>query len=345
MKKTVAALTLLSSLSAFAQTAPATNQSQATDAQGLLPRSSRELPAPAVRDSRTSAQGGNVVNDILGNRAAGPAAGAMSRVDGGSGIGGGSVYEGLMSWCSQASGILIDARTQASEAWGMRGDAVEALSLYVDGLRLALESAAPEQSAGQTFTLRYVQRGLTLSQILGVDYLIHGQAVAGRSTNALVTFFEWYLQFTSSVGEQLDRPLYVPYISSRGCRNGCGQVPRVSTMGLESKTVDLSISALRTLDAQFVRTLPDRSNLYSTIGVPNYLRALSFLLVEVSKDLEDSLFAESYVCQAARMNQLSAQIQRYLNSRSGSAQDAIKLNGFSVTLRNILSNLNRRACN
>jgi hypothetical protein len=227
----------------------------------------------------------------------------------------------------------------------MRGDSTEALSLFADGLQLASQSAQQVQTVSQTFTLRYVERGLTLSQILGVDYLLTGQVMSSSSTNALVSFFDWYLTFTIKMGDELDRSLQIPYVSARGCRGAsCRQIPRVSTSGLEEQSVDLSISALRNLSNKFVRVLPDRTNMYSTIGVPTYLRALSYLLGEVAEDLRYSLYAESYVCQAARMDQLAQQIQSSLNLRQNITQDAIRLNRFSLVLNDILNKLDNNSC-
>jgi len=243
------------------------------------------------------------------------------------------VYEGLLSWCDQAAGILKDAQIDAREAWGLSGDSLEALMLYREGLEAAASSADQVQSQGQTFTLRYVQRGLVLSQLLGIDDIIDGRAQIDQRTSELVNFIDWYVGFTADVGERLDRPLYLPYLA-RGVR----------TTDLETQSVALSVSALRELDRKFVRTLPDRSNMYSTIAVPKYLSALAYMLPQVAADLRESLFSASYSCQARRMEQLSQQIQRFLNNRNGNSQDAIRLNRFSLGLRDILEKIEQDNC-
>jgi hypothetical protein len=260
----------------------------------------------------------------------------------GTGIGGGVVFEGLIAWCDQASGILHDARVEARESWGLVGNPVDTLEIYRNGLTLAIQSAPEHQTQGQVFTLRYVQRGLTLSQILGVDDILAGRSLAQRQTESLVNFFDWYLGFTRDVGQELDRQLYIPYLANRHC-NDCHETP-VRTIDIERRTVELSISALRELDARFVHTLPDRSNLYSSIGVTTYLKALSYLLRQVAGDLRETLFAESFVCQASRMEGLSEQINRFLNNRQGNSQDAIRLNRFSLTLKDIVTKLSNRGC-
>jgi hypothetical protein len=239
----------------------------------------------------------------------------------------------LNDWCNYAGGILNDARINGREAQGMNGDSVEALTLFKAGLDEALLSATPIQTQGQTFTLRYVQRGLALSQILGVDALIEGASQDISHARELVAFFDWYLGFSVDVGQRLDRSLYVPYLRSR-----------ITSIELENRAIELTGSLLKELDRKFIRTLPDGTNMYSTIGVPSFLRALAYLLPEVANDLRDSLFAESRVCQARRLDQLATQINRYLDTRNGNSFDAIRLNRFTLNLRNIATALETPNC-
>lgn len=239
----------------------------------------------------------------------------------------------LNDWCNYAGGILNDARIHGREAQGMNGDSVEALTLYKNGLEEALLSAAPIQTQGQTFTLRYVQRGLALSQIMGVDDLVEGNNQNISKSRELVGFFDWYLGFAVDVGQRLDRGLYVPYLNSR-----------ISSIELENRAIELTGSLLKELDRKFIRTLPDGTNTYSTIGVPAFLQAVAYLLPEIANDLRDSLFAESRVCQARRLDQLSTQIHRYLDTRNGNSFDAIRLNRFVLNLRNIATALETPNC-
>lgn len=256
---------------------------------------------------------------------------------GGSGIGGGVVSEELVSWCDDASNILHDAITDAREIWGLNGDSVQALSLYKDGLTLSLRQAPEMLTNGQLFTIRYVRRGIVLSQIMGLDDILAGRTLPQKHTEGLVNFFDHYLSFTRDVSEQIDRPLYIPYAYRQ-------QNSHLSIAELERKTVNLSISALSELDRRFVFTTRDGSNMYSTMSTPMYLKAQSYLLNQIAKDLRETLYAESFTCQASRMEQLSENIQRYLNNRRNSSQDAIRLNRFTLTLRDIISKLTTRNC-
>jgi hypothetical protein len=320
--KTFIALALLTTI-AHAQTAPRPVQTP-PPAQADARR-----PAPQVVTAPRSGSSPTVVTQVL--QRGGAASTTLGRS--GTGIGGGVVYEGLLSWCDQAAGILHDAQIEAREAWGLSGDSIEALGLYRDGLVNAAGSADQTQTQGQTFTLRYVQRGLVLSQILGIDDVLDGRAQINHQTSELVSFIDWYVGFTANVGERLDRPHYLPYLA-RGIR----------TAELEERSVALSVSALRELDRKFVRTLPDQSNMYTTIAVPQYLSALAYMLPQVAGDLRESLFSDSYVCQARRMDQLSQQIQRYLSNRNGNSQDAIRLNRFSLSVRDILQKIEADNC-
>jgi len=259
---------------------------------------------------------------------------------GGSGIGGGSTFEGLILWCDQAATILHEARTEAREAWGLSGDAVEALSIYKSGLNAAQLRAPEHQTLGMVYTLRYARRGLVLTQILGVDDVLEGRTLAQKNTEGLVSFLDWYVGFTRDVGQDLDRHLYIPYITRRDCRD-CRPV---SSIELENRAVRVSLGVLRELDGRFVRMQRDGSNLYSTIAVPTYLKAQSYLLAQIAGDLKESIYAESFACQAGRMEQLSEQIQRYLSTRSGNGQDAIRLNRFSLSMRDIIQKLSDRNC-
>lgn len=256
---------------------------------------------------------------------------------GGSGIGGGVVSEHLVSWCDDASNILHDAITDAREVWGMNGDSVQALSLYKDGLLFSLRQVPEMPTNGQLYTLRYVKRGVVLAQIMGLDDILAGRTLPQKHTEGLVNFFDHYLSFTRDVSENIDRSLYIPY--------AYGQQGRpYSVRELETRTVNLSISAISELDRRFVFVTRDRSNMYSTMSIPMYLKAQSYLLTQVAKDLRETLYSDSFTCQASRMEQLSENIQRYLSSRSNSSQDAIRLNRFTLTLRDIVSKLTTRNC-
>jgi hypothetical protein len=256
---------------------------------------------------------------------------------GGSGIGGGVVIEHLVSWCDDASNILNDAITDAREVWGLNGDSVQALSLYKDGLTLSLRQVPRMPTNGQLYTLRYVKRGVVLAQIMGLDDILAGRTLPQKHTEGLVNFFDHYLSFTRDVSERIDRSLYIPYAYGQNARP-------YSIRELEVRTVDLSISAISELDRRFVFITRDQSNMYSTMSIPMYLKAQSYLLNQVAKDLRETLFSDSFTCQANRMEQLSENIQRYLSNRSNSSQDAIRLNRFTLTLRDIISKLTSRNC-
>lgn len=341
MKTSVSILMLATCFSAYAQSNPA--QQPKPSVPVVRPTNSTVNPTglankPAGGGVEAKPVRSNLVSTILNgtNRQA---------RDGGTAIGGGTVYEGLLSWCNQATGILQDTLIAAREVWGRTGDASESLNLYVDGLRQAQQSSTGVQTVAQTFTLRFVQRGLSLSQILGADYIIAGQVLQDNSTKDLVSFFDWYVSNTRQMGEQLDAALNIPYVSARNCRGSqCRQIPAISTASLEDKVVKTTIDSLRNLQVRFAKQLPDRSNYYTTIGITNYLRAQSFMLGEIADDLRESLYAESFVCQAARMDQLAAEIQRFLNSRRGNSLDAIKLNQFTVTQIDILKKLEHGGC-
>ena len=256
---------------------------------------------------------------------------------GGSGIGGGVVSEELISWCHNASNILNDAITDAREVWGLNGDSALALSYYKDGLTLANTQAPEMPTNGQVYTMRYVKRGIVLAQILGLDDILAGRTLSPKHTESLVSFFDHYASFTRDISERVDRPLYIPYTHR-------DQRAPYSIIELERKTVELSANALRELDRRFVFTKRDGSNMYSTMSIPLYLKAQSYLLNQVAKDLRETLYAESFTCQASRMEQLSENIQRYLNNRNSSSMDAIRLNRFTLTLRDIISKLTDRNC-
>lgn len=344
MKTTLAVLMLSTSLNSLAQ---AQARPQTPPAPTVATTSAPAAPADAstLRTSPSTAMTAakpNLVESVLARDSSRD---VQRAARGGTAIGGGTVYEGLISWCNEAIGILHDSLVAAREAWGLSGQAAEALNLYVDGLEQAQRTAQEVQTVAQTFTLRYVNRGITLSQILGADSIIAGQTLPDSSTRDLVTFFDWYIANTKRMGEELDRAINIPYVSSRSCRGAqCRDIPSVSVASLEDKVVEMTIGVLRNLQNRFVRQLPDRSNYYASISVPNYLRAQSYMLRETAADLRLSLYAESFACQAARMDQLAEQMQRYLNTRRGNSLDAIRLNQFTVTQIDILRKLEHGGC-
>ncbi|MCE3013228.1 MAG: hypothetical protein LW878_09210, partial [Proteobacteria bacterium] len=243
----------------------------------------------------------------------------------------------LVSWCDDASNILNDAITDAREVWGLSGDSVQALSLYKDGLTISLRQVPGMPTNGQLYTLRYVKRGVVLAQIMGLDDILAGRTLPQKHTEGLVNFFDHYLSFTRDVSERIDRSLYIPYAYGQNARP-------YSIRELETRVVELSISAISELDRRFVFITRDQSNMYSTMSIPMYLKAQSYLLNQVAKDLRETLYSDSFTCQANRMEQLSENIQRYLSNRSNSSQDAIRLNRFTLTLRDIISKLATRNC-
>jgi hypothetical protein len=291
------------------------------------PSQLRLQPAQDLRQRPTS-----LVEEIL----SAPATREIQRNtrDSGTGIGGGSSFERLITWCDEASIVLNEARVQARELWGANGDVVGALSLQVDGLNIAADSAPQMPSTGELYTARYVNRGLVLSDILGIDKLIAGSSTVNRQTLSLMNFMDWYLGYTRDVGQKIDRSYYAALSTGR----------RTQVRDIEDRIVSVTIGTLRELDSQFVRIMPDRTNLYTTIPVPTYLKAVAYMSRQMSYDLDESIYSEAFTCQAGRLIQLAAQIDSYIASRRSNSQDAIQLNRFSLSLRDIVNKLDGGHC-
>ena len=101
MKKRLLALAVLSSLSAFADEMPRRQQQQQTSGQSTI-----QIERPT----------GSLVEEILSTPTLQTRdLTSQRRVDGGTGIGGAVVFEGLIAWCDQAAGVLHDALRRAAE--------------------------------------------------------------------------------------------------------------------------------------------------------------------------------------------------------------------------------------
>jgi hypothetical protein len=296
-----------------------------------------------VAQSQTTPTKGDLVSNILSNTRASFAEG--------SGVGGGVVYDSIIAWCDETGIILDESRTEAREVLGFTGNHVSALRSYHGGLMKAAEVSQEEGSitVANSVTLKYVARGLKLAQLLGLTDIINGDVdnTSGglKQVESLVTFFDWYVGYTKNIGESLDKVFFVPYIMQRDCRGqDCGKIPTVSTIELEKRMFNTTVSFLKQLEPTFVRLKTDQNSFYTVVRPVDYLKALSFITIEVSKDLNESLFANAYACQARKLGRLADQMKLYVQTRGNGEMDAIKLNKYTLEMRQIIAALDNKRC-
>jgi hypothetical protein len=264
----------------------------------------------------------------------------------GSGIGGGVVFSRL-EWCDEASVIMEQSRLDALERLSVYGQEKDALKVYYYGMIDAIKaSEGLEVDPSTSLTLRAISRGIQLSQKIGVVDVISGQETIGsgleghQRIQSLLSFIDWYYLEAIKTSDKVDRAQYLSYSYDR--RNQ--DIPDFSTAELEINLLDISTGLLRNLDKKFIKMKSSRDSYYSTIGVPSYLKALSFLSSEVSKDLQDSLFSDVYNCHSKKLSTLSRNIDFYLNGRTNQNLDALRLNRFTLELNGILNQINTKTC-
>ena len=261
--------------------------------------------------------------------------------EGGSGIGGGMNFA-LINWCDDASIMVRETRTEALERLNYNNDKIGALRVFYQGL-VAAAASSEETQVGQdnSLTFRAITRGVRLAQLLGVPAIINGGTVSGGALattshiQGLLSFMDWYSLHIEDVAFRVDRDHFIPYST---------QMRPVGTRELEELMVNIAVSQLTGLEDKFVRLKSDRSSYFTTIPVTQYLQALSYLSAEVATDLNETLFSSALECQSKLLVRLSRQVQTFLDGRTSTKNDAIKLNRFVLEIKSITRQIEIRSC-
>lgn len=266
----------------------------------------------------------------------------VQAADGGSGIGGGVTFA-LINWCDDAAIMVRETRNEALERLNYNNDKIGALRVFYQGLIAAAATTANTEVTQQnSLTFRAITRGVRLAQLLGIPTIINGgrieSGLAGTlQIQGLLSFMDWYTLHIQEVASAVDRTHYIPYSGRRS------ETP-IGTAELEHQLVNIALSQLTGLEKSFVRLKTDRSSYYTTIPTPYFLQALSYLSSETASDLNETLFSSALECQSKLLIRLTRQTQTYLDGRTGSKEDAIKLNRFVLELKGIIRQTELRTC-
>ncbi|WPU65220.1 hypothetical protein [Peredibacter starrii] len=261
--------------------------------------------------------------------------------EGGSGIGGGMNFA-LINWCDDASIMVRETRAEALERLNYNNDKIGALRVFYNGLIAAAASSeqAP-QAQDNSLTYRAITRGIRLAQLLEIPSVINGgklpdgALIQHNHMQGLLSFMDWYTLHIEDVAFRVDRDHYIPY-STQGRPMGVRE--------LEELLVDIAVSQLTGLEQRFVRLKSDRSTYFTAIPVTQYMQALSYLSAEVANDLKETLFSNALECQSKLLVRLSRNVQTYLDGRTSTKEDAIKLNRFVLEVRSITKQIESRSC-
>jgi hypothetical protein len=260
---------------------------------------------------------------------------------GGSGIGGGVSFA-VINWCDDANIMIQEAGEDAIERLKMSNDKIGALRVFYQGLIAAARTSENTKvDQANSLTYRAIVRGIELAQLLNIPSIIDGSARLEPGVSkemqilGAISLMNWYYNYIQKVASAVDIPNYI-YYSTRG--------GAVDLATLEKSLISLTLLKLDGLDVNFVSLKSDGSSFFTTIPVTQFLRSLSYLSKIAASDLQETIFSNGLDCQSKRLIRLSRLIQTYLDARSNSSEDAIKLNRFILDLRTISRQIMVRTC-
>lgn len=252
----------------------------------------------------------------------------------GTNIGGGlATGDDLSAWCNTSMTIL---ETYYAEASFYGDNFFEANKLLSKGLFLAHVKVSNESNS--TFTLKALERGVELVNILGaVDPLASKDALESAN-NVLKYYYHFVL---NNVSKSLDLSAFIPLVNvSRECED--------CTLDFEQFEYRFVEYAKGQLNLISLATLGKLNDVYYPVGdKSHFLRALELFSEKTRDDLKDSLWKESFSCVIAELDSLHKQLTLFnQGSRSiyrGNTSYAVQ--GFARKLEKIIFELdNKTGC-
>lgn len=268
------------------------------------------------------------------NRAKVERSNSAQRVESGTNIGGGfASSDDLSAWCS-TSMMILD--TYYSEAELMGTNFFEANKLLSKGLFWAHGKVSNETNS--TFTLKALERGIELVNILGAVDPMASSETLESANNVLRYYYQFVL---NNVSKSLDLNGFIPLISTVQECADC-------TLDFESFEYRFVEYAKAQLELIALSTLGKVDNVYYPVGdKSHFLKALELFSEKTKEDLEGSLWRERFSCVIVSLDALYMQLTLFnQGSRSiyrGNASYAVQ--GFAIKLEKIISNLeNKTGC-
>lgn len=263
---------------------------------------------------------------------------------GGSGIGGGNIYNNLVDWCDNGFDILDESRIDAQDTLGIYGDKVSAIRTYYTGLIDALEATNSEEiNTYSSIMYRSIVRGLNLAEYFGIIDILAGDTQEDHKKMDALYFLDDYYQFVLKTAYQFDRNYYLSYYTEVNC-SGCQSIPRYSVADLERDFINYSVSQIDFWLKKFIRYSSNNENSYSTVDPRKAMAGLAYLSHETALDLEESLLNNVFSCQSRQLKRLAGRVERYLNQSPDGNLDAAKLTIFKEQAKRIAHNIKQKTC-
>lgn len=217
--------------------------------------------------------------------------------EGGSNVGNGtgraSGLGDVTAWCRGSIGILNMARATAVPAT-LNSDFAGALATYRSGMMQAIQNAH-SSNLDQSLTLKALERTLLIGDTLYMALI--GSEDRDRM---MVNFYMDAYEFIAKVAEEIDIPVFIPYIRSN--RN-------FDPLIHEQRFADYGAVQLQWLLEKF--TYEDSEQYYTNFDATIYLTLAEFITSGVAQDLSEGIFVNAYACQVQDLHYLGQMLGKH----------------------------------
>lgn len=214
----------------------------------------------------------------------------------------------LTAWCAQITRVL-KREVDRAQLQVQYNRFAYARQIIVGALRAASNSLDLTPALGSPMTKTLVDRGLVLDMALD-------DAMPDTLRPTLLTkvkFLSDYVHMILRAEAELDRPYYIPYMYRYGRCTVDSCPSEFSFRDFESRYIEYAKRQLEFVATQFTQSvMRDGAPLVTPVGPPRaFLVAAELVTGFVAQDLRDTLYAYSFACVVADLENLSATIRSY----------------------------------
>ncbi len=211
----------------------------------------------------------------------------------GSGTGRASGLGDVTAWCRGSIGILNMAKNTAVPAT-LNSDFAGSLATLRSGIAQAITNAQAD-GLDQSLTLKSLERTLQIG-----DSLYMALIGSEDRDRMVVNFYMDAYDFITKVADQIDIPVFIPYI-----RSNTPFDPLVH----EQRFADYGAEQLKWLLEKF--TYEDREQYYTNFDATIYLTLAESIASGVAQDLSESIFVNAYACQVQDLMYLGQMLGKH----------------------------------
>lgn len=252
---------------------------------------------------------------------------SQKRAEGGSNVGSGtgraSGLGDVTAWCRGSLGILNMARATAVPAT-LNSDFASAYATYRSGIVQAIQNAHANR-LDQSLTLKSLERTLLIG-----DTLYAALMGSEDRDRMLVNFYMDAYEFIAEVADQIDIPVFIPYIRSNRPFD-----PLIH----EQRFADYGAQQLQWLLEKF--TYESNEQYYTNFDATIYLTLAEFITAGVAQDLSESIFVNAYACQVQDLYYLGQMLGKH-NAGDRTVyqgRDKYAVNSSVAVIKNVIQKL------